>query len=566
MLRSKFKEDKETLGLSEIQNNNGLVMQNWPLKCKISNYTPHKELRTTNPLLLEDQKPLAGGGVKSKRENWITFPKDNPFDEEQSISVSSLQIEGKQTRVRAVYPFNPSRQQTQKRPTQMFSVDNPFIDPETLFGNPFIVEPKIVAKKNAEFSSVHHQYQNVQFDPIQSDQPFGNSRILEPWNSSKFTSPKGEQWSQAEFLDHFEKDDTPTPGAKMSSWVFAGEPSISTSSKKINESRSNENSPRMIVKNGKGSTAKKSEHETIKKYQKSVLDNESHSTVPKNNLLVRPKICSLGELKSQKKCPPAKTEALAELFRGTAMLKFPRRRGSSSPHFKFFQLARSKTSLYLQWFSKRKPLKATTINIADMECVLQGKQSNVYLRHMEDELTPTSISIIYKKKLSVDIVAKSNEECTMWYKCLHELVRRAKLGMSLTNIQKVWIKGLNYFDRNRPKREQKNVIIRANSLSQRDKDVRVDKSNNSAVERLNTRVTKLMKLSKTGDLRNTYDHVNLMLSVASIQDRLEELKVETRESMNSSHSKHDIWRLTVDLESLEEKVQVLRKNKNFHLM
>jgi len=557
MLRSKFKEDEETLGLSEIQNNSGAVLQNWPPKCKISNYTPHKQLRSTNPLLLEDQKPLAGGGVKPKRENWITFSADNPFDEEQSNSVSCLQVEGKPTRVKALHSFNPSRQQTQISPTQMFSVANPFTDPGTVSGNPFIVEPIIVAKRNAELSSVHHQYQNVQFDPIQSDQSFGNSRMFEPYNSSKFSSPKGEQWNQAETLDHVERGNTLTPAANMSSYLFAGEPSDSTSPGKNNESRSNENLPRMIEKNGTGSTTKKSEHETI---------NESHSTVPQNNLLVRPRIFSISELKRQKKCPPDKTEALAELFRGTAMLKFPRRRGSSSPHFKFFQLVRSKTSLYLQWFSKRKPLKATTINIADMDCVLQGKQSYIYVRHMEDELTSTAISIIYKKKRSIDIVAKSKEECTMWYKCLHELVRRAKLGMSLTNIQKVWIKGLNFFDRNRPKREQKCVIVRANMLSQRDKDVRVDKSNSSAVERLNKRVTKLIKLSKSGDLRNTDDHVNLMLSVASIQDRLEELKVETRESMNSSHSKHDIWRLTVDLESLEEKVQVLRKNKNFHLM
>jgi len=117
-------------------------------------------------------------------------------------------------------------------------------------------------------------------------------------------------------------------------------------------------------------------------------------------------------------------------------------------------------------------------------------------------------------------------------------------------------------DRNRPKREQKAVIVRANMLIQKNTDVRIDKSNKKAVERYQKRVEKLLKVAKTGNVRNTYDHVNLMLSVVTIKDRLEELRVETRESMDSSQSKHDIWRFNVDLECLEEKAQVLRKEKN----
>jgi len=567
MLRSKYKEDKDTFGLLENQNNDRVVSQHWIPRSKVLTYTPRKQPPNQNPFLHKDQWPFPAGGGKPERKNWITFATDNPFDEDQSFSESWSQIEGNQTRLNTSHPLNGTRPKTQMAPTLQFSYDNPFIDPGTHLGNPFIDKTKITAKRKPEFCPVHYQSQNSPFDPIQGDNPYGNLRMFNRASAStQFPSPRKKQWNQAEFLNQLESGNTPVPAVKKSSFLFAGDSSDSTSSEESNKSSSNEYASMKMINKGTGSTTDKFKHKKIKKYQQSVPDDNAHSNGPRKNLIVRQKSLPPSLIKKQKKCLPQRTEALAELFRGTTLLKFPRRRGKAPPHFKFFQLARSKTSLYLQWFSKRKTLKETTINIAEMDGVFHGKQSYVYIRHMEDELSSKAISIIYKKNRSVDVVTKSIDECTMWYKCLRELVRRAKLGVSLTSIQRVWIKGLSYVDSNRPKREQNKVIMRANMLSQRDKDARIDKSNKSAVERFEKRVTNLIKLSKSGDVRNSDDHVNLMLSVASIQDRLGELRVETRESMNSSRSKSDIWRLNIDLKSLEEKVQVLRKNKNFHLI
>jgi len=563
MVRSKFKEDKETFGLLENQNNDRVVLQNWLPGSKVSTSTPRKQPPNQNPFLHEGQWPVPAGGAKPERENWITFATDNPFDEDQSFSATCLQNEGNQTRLNTSHPLNGTRLKTPMAPTHQFSYDNPFMDPGTHLENLFIDETKITAKSKPECSPVHYQSQISQFDPIQGG-PSGNLRMSHcAIASTQFPSPRRKQWNQAEFLNQLESGNTPVHAVKKSSFLFAWDSSDSTSAEESNKSSSTEYASKKIINKGTGSTTNKLKHKKVKKYQKSVPDDNAHSNGPRKNLIVRP---PPSQIKRKKICSPKRTEALAELLRGTTLLKFPRRRGKAPPHFKFFQLARSKTSLYLQWFSKRKTLKETTINIADMDGVFHGKQSYVYVRHMEDKLSSKAISIIYKKSRSVDIVTKSIDECTMWYKCLRELVRRSKLGLSLTNIQKVWIKGLSYVDSNRPKREQTKVIMRANMLSQRDKDARIDKSNKSAVERFKKRVTNLIKMSKSGDVRNSDDYVNLMLSVASIQDRLEELQVETRESMNSSRSKSDIWRLKIDLKSLEEKVQVLRKNKNFHLI
>jgi len=128
---------------------------------------------------------------------------------------------------------------------------------------------------------------------------------------------------------------------------------------------------------------------------------------------VRPNNVKVSVQKKVKNRSINRTEALAELFRGTGMLKYPRKVMSFEAHFKFFQLTRSKTTLYLQWFSKRKSLTATTIDLASMDCVLQGKKSYVYIRHRERLLANCALSIIYDGNKSLDLVAKNVSECIM---------------------------------------------------------------------------------------------------------------------------------------------------------
>jgi len=263
------------------------------------------------------------------------------------------------------------------------------------------------------------------------------------------------------------------------------------------------------------------------------------------------------------------TEALSELLRGTAMLKFPRR-GRSTPHFKFVQLTRSKNTYYLQWFSKKKPLKITTINVAFMDHVLQGNQSDVVKRFHEHNFEKAAFSIKYRGKLSLDLVAKHTNECTMWVTCLKELMQRAAKG-KLVVTKECWISGLNYFDRNRPKRELKNVSLeRPNKVRGKNKgskiDFRLHQKNNIDVQRFQKRYQKLKKMASNVNVRNSYDYDNLSVSLTALEDRLEELVVETQESRDSELSKRDIWRFSVDLGALEEKVKVLQYNKDFHLL
>merc|ERR1712154_268500 len=65
------------------------------------------------------------------------------------------------------------------------------------------------------------------------------------------------------------------------------------------------------------------------------------------------------EKKEKKDKKEKESNALEELHRGAALLKYPRRSGF--PHFKHIQL--SEDNLRIEWFSKRKNLDQTCIFI-----------------------------------------------------------------------------------------------------------------------------------------------------------------------------------------------------------
>merc|ERR1719317_860913 len=165
------------------------------------------------------------------------------------------------------------------------------------------------------------------------------------------------------------------------------------------------------------------------------------------------KVIRLKTPRRPKKKPPQRIEALAELLRGTPMMKFPRK-CKSAPHLKFVQLTRSKTALYLQWFSKKKPLKSTAINIADMDRVEMGSRTSRFSQQWGN----SSFSIKYNGTHSLDLQAKSAAECTMWVLCLREFIKRAN-SHNLLTIEKIWIKNFVFIDTCRPKRELENVTI-----------------------------------------------------------------------------------------------------------
>merc|ERR1712048_678725 len=157
------------------------------------------------------------------------------------------------------------------------------------------------------------------------------------------------------------------------------------------------------------------------------------------------------------------TNALEELHRGAALLKYPRRSGF--PHFKHIQL--SADNLRIEWFSKRKNLDQTCIFTKDIREVVRGQQTDVFKKFHQKTLEKSSFSVVYGHSYkTLDVAAKSIDECEMWVKTLLKLCDIYKLKKNesdLTKLTQLYV-GIRFKDRNRPmSRNGSGKFIRANS-------------------------------------------------------------------------------------------------------
>merc|ERR1712217_147672 len=158
------------------------------------------------------------------------------------------------------------------------------------------------------------------------------------------------------------------------------------------------------------------------------------------------------------KSAPIKKEsnALDELHRGAALLKYPRRSGF--PHFKHIQL--SVDNLRIEWFSKRKKPDQTCIWIKDIREVVRGQETEVFKKFHQKTLEKSSFSIVYGPSYrTLDVAAKSIDECEMWVKCILKLVdvyKAKKRESDLTAMKELFV-GILFKDRNRPMSRQGSV-------------------------------------------------------------------------------------------------------------
>ncbi|ETO13918.1 hypothetical protein RFI_23451, partial [Reticulomyxa filosa] len=153
-----------------------------------------------------------------------------------------------------------------------------------------------------------------------------------------------------------------------------------------------------------------------------------------------------GKAKAKKKKQVKKIDAIAEMKRGTAMLKYGRH---GFPHFRRFQLSNDLSKLL--WFSHKKNIGETSIVIADMKHILEGQQTEVFKQCTQASLEKASFSIVYGTKMkTLDLVAKSHEEAKLWVKGLRGLIKANQIGklgkvvQILVNVDYVDITKPNY--------------------------------------------------------------------------------------------------------------------------
>jgi len=257
---------------------------------------------------------------------------------------------------------------------------------------------------------------------------------------------------------------------------------------------------------------------------------------------------------------PKETNALIELHRGAALLKYPRRSGF--PHFKHIQL--SGDNLRVEWFSKRKKLSATCIQVKDIREVVRGQETEVFKKFHQKTLEKSSFSVVYGASYkTLDLAAKSIDEAEMWVSCLLRLVavyRQRKREEDLTALKEVFV-GIVFKDRNRPSsRQGSGNFIRANSSKNLKIDPMALKEIERDMEALNKAYQKTSALAARAVITesNQYQNINYVLS--ELEERIEELKYEVANIRDTELAKREVWRANVDLSAIQEKVEVLLKH------
>merc|ERR1712176_1076981 len=246
---------------------------------------------------------------------------------------------------------------------------------------------------------------------------------------------------------------------------------------------------------------------------------------------------------------------LPELHRGTALLKYGRR---GYPHFRQFNLTADNE--HIRWFSTKKKLQKSSINVGVINEILTGQHTKEFRRIAWTTLTPASFSIIYdNKKKSLNLVAKSVDEMKMWVDALRRLRDMKKKGESLNKLEKLEVE-VDFRDRNRPQsRNHSGNFLRSHETKERQVDPILQKKLIDDIGVLRKTFIEVSREANNPIIQSTKEYESIEQILSELEERVEELEHEVRNTRNTKIAENDVWRTRIDLESLREKIKVINK-------
>jgi len=234
---------------------------------------------------------------------------------------------------------------------------------------------------------------------------------------------------------------------------------------------------------------------------------------------------------------------------GSAMLKYGR---FGYPHFRQFEL--SENGQFLMWYSSGKKLDKSRIDLSTVTKLQQGQLTPIFKKHLQPRLASCSFSLLYrdgKSLKSLDVITKNRSAFVLWTKGLHKIIeyhRQCRLrgrdqGPPLPTT--LWMKTI--------KRNAQTIKDRLSKLPEPPKKV-VARELAEAMRRLES----LLKVSRD----SKWDDVPAM---EGVKTRLVELEQEMERNRHLFESKtmnvasHEIWRTSVEMKALKNKIQAISK-------
>jgi len=246
---------------------------------------------------------------------------------------------------------------------------------------------------------------------------------------------------------------------------------------------------------------------------------------------------------------------LPEMHRGTALLKYGRR---GYPHFRQFNL--TDDNEHLRWFSTKKKLQKSSISVGDINEILTGQHTKEFRRIAWTTLTPASFSIIYdNKKKSLNLVAKSVDEMKMWVQALRKLRDMKKKGKNLKDLHTLEVE-VDFRDRNRPQsRNHSGNFLRSHETKEREVDPVLQRKLIEDIGNLRKQFLEISREANNPIIQSTEEYSSIEQILSELEERVEELDHEVRNTRNTKIAENDVWRTRIDLESLRDKIKVITK-------
>lgn len=283
--------------------------------------------------------------------------------------------------------------------------------------------------------------------------------------------------------------------------------------------------------------------------------------------------------------PAYSTDALVELHKGSALMKYGRR---GQPKFRIFQL--SKDNKTLMWFSDKKDIEQTRIPIEEM---IRVEKNQLHDSRSNEELKQTSFSIIYNEEneQKLRLTAKNATESFLWTEGLKKLIEKKDANEPLSSIKHLLLDKQPGLDLHRRQSLANLMEKRTGSAgaNMRGKSVKKIKRELKSIRKNYEKCNKSILSKKfeeafsspevigvDGGLIKTLDAHNKELEQANIKDVMENIlerlvslssQVEDLDGMHEDMFdgslqaiKADSWNCSVDLVALQSKIRVLMAN------
>jgi len=311
---------------------------------------------------------------------------------------------------------------------------------------------------------------------------------------------------------------------------------------------------------GLDKASKKDKPLKLRDTQSAAVPDTSKSYVPAVS-----RVASDGALDTKAK-PPSKRapkkkrpkiDAIVEMKRGAAMLKYGRR---GFPHFRRFQVSHDLTKLL--WYSRKKSLADTHVAVKDMKDILDGQQTEVFKQCTQKTLEKASFSIIYGSKLkSLDVVAKSAEEAELWIKGLKGLIKANQQGKLHKVVQILVDVDFKDISKTKYRRVEDEAERKKYEIQHKNRPELVN-TISTTLQQSKKIFASLEKISKSNNVQNSNEFENIQTLTSEVEERMEEISYGLEnKTAELTDLKRDVWVLKVDVTVLEEKVKVLSKIK-----